>query len=346
MPIYKVFLDASTNVIYSSYYIKGVYNVFGKENVKFSSKYFKNLARREDDWSYDSYMPVIITKDEKEYKFIIDFGDDVPIRKNAYQWCDVYAKINYCPEKTGNFEKVISIAPSFGIRIWNFWQIIFFSISNLFKLNFKPQISLYKYFHSYFSQLKLLKIEKFTKKENVQEKGNYIFSIASLWPHQNCLEGTNLLRKTFMESCKNSNVEFEGGFLLSEDSHPQKNEFEHLIFNKRYPLKEFIKKTKKSAIVFNTPAVHNCHGWELGQYLAMGKAVISTPLQNKLPLNFVHGENIHFVNDEIELKKAIDIILNNEEYRIKLEKGASKYYETFASPTSSIKTIVEKLEIL
>lgn len=213
---YKIFIDASTNIIYSSYYIKGFYEIFGKDNVKFSSKLFHSLDRKNDEWSFDSYMPVIIQMSKNSsYKLIIDFGDDTPVRKNAYSWCNVYAKINYCPSITGKYDKVISIAPSFGIKIWNINQIIYFSIKNLIKLKLRPNISYFNFFHNYFSQLKLLDINNFFYHNKAEENSDYIFSIATLWHHQNCLEGTNKFRKLFMEISKNATNLFEGGFFLS-----------------------------------------------------------------------------------------------------------------------------------
>ncbi len=345
MTKYKIYVDASSNLLYSSYYVEGFYTTFGKNNVHFSSKHFKDLSKRDDEWSYDSYMAVKIVEKHKSYKIIIDFGDDVPIRKYAYAWCDVYAKINYNPRITGYFDKVHPIAPGFGIKIWNLLQISFFSISNLIKLNLNPQIPLLKHFHNYFSQLKLHRIETFAESLNSEVNGDYVFFIATLWPHQNCLTGTNLLRQNYMEACKDAKVNFEGGFFLPDDAHPQRDQFSHLIFKKRYLLREFIQKTKKSAIVFNTPAVHNCHGWKLGQFLAMGKAIISTTLENDLEPELIHGQHIHFISDVKELNAAIIKLLTDDVYRRRLEDEAKSYYANFAQPSAVIKSILQKADI-
>lgn len=344
----KIFIDPSSKIIYSSYYIKGLYEFFGEKNVCFSSKYFSDLNKIKDDYSYDAYMAFVIKIDKELHKVIIDFGDDYPIRKNAYKWCDVYAKINYNLEKTDDIykAKILSIAPSFGIKIWNLYEILIYSISNLSKLKFKPQSSLLNYFRSYFGQLKALKLQNFTnvnKKSKV--KNNYVFFIASLWPHQNCITGTNLYRKNFMQTCLKRGVDFEGGFLVTDLFHPQFQDFKELTINRRIPLVEYVEKTKRSSFVFNTPAVHNCHGWKLGQFLAMNKAIVSTAFQNSLPEDLMHGENIHFVKEEHELDTAIVMIANNEEYRIKLEKGAAEYYEKYVAPASIIKEICQKLKI-
>jgi glycosyltransferase involved in cell wall biosynthesis len=94
-----------------------------------------------------------------------------------------------------------------------------------------------------------------------------------------------------------------------------------ILINFKYSYSEYLEKTKKSLFVFNTPAVFECHGWKLGEYMAMGKAIISTPLSNDLPESLKHGENIHFVNSEEEIKDAIQLLLKDEDYRNKLEKG-------------------------
>ena len=106
---------------------------------------------------------------------------------------------------------------------------------------------------------------------------------------------------------------------------------------------EYIKKTKLSAIVFNTPSVHNNHGWKLGEYLAMGKAIISTPLSNNLPEELVHGKNIHFISNVNDMKVEIDFMLENNNYRTTLENGAKEYYSKFVNPQKLIEKILQSV---
>ena len=344
----KVYIDPASNIIYSSYYIKGLFDFFGKKNVIFSTEYFAGLNKIKDDYSFDAYMAFAIVRKADTDKVVIDFGDDYPIRENAYIWCDVYAKINYDPERTPpRFkDKIHSITPGFGIKIWNIPEALYYCFSNLIKLKFNPQISLKNYFILYLNQIKLLRLEHFLQNnKGVSVRENYIFFIASLWPHADCLTGTNLYRKMYIDTCLKEEVNFEGGFWVTNTSHPQFSEFKEITFTNRYPLQEFIEKTKKSVFVFNTPAVHNCHGWKLGQFLAMNKAIISTPFKNVLPEDLVHEENIHYITDEYGIQAAIEKLLTDEVYRKKLEEGTRKYYEKFASPLAVIKEISKKLKI-
>ncbi len=91
-------------------------------------------------------------------------------------------------------------------------------------------------------------------------------------------------------------------------------------------MQKWLQKTKQSAVVFNTPAFWNCHGWKLGEYLAMGKCILSTDLSNDLPCPLEHGVNIHIVeNSELAMREALCYILSHPDYRHALEQEAAHY---------------------
>jgi hypothetical protein len=62
---------------------------------------------------------------------------------------------------------------------------------------------------------------------------------------------------------------FEGGFAPRKDK--THFGFDAIVVKKRYDFETYIDKIKQSDLVFNTPAVVNCHGWKLAEFLAMGK---------------------------------------------------------------------------
>ncbi len=339
----KVYVDPSVRVKYSSFYIQGLYDVYGKKNVRFSRKYFKELKRESDPYSYDHYMAFVVLHRNEVKKYIIDFSDGRSCKKLAYDWCDKYAKINFSNQFTDKrfHEKITPIPPGFGISIWGKFEVVFKSISNLFKCNFKPLIPLKAHFVDYYIQFKRPKIDEYTSLENSQENPPYVFMIGTLWTHQNCMNGTNLQRKKFVETCKSMNINFEGGFHASS-THPQYEDFKNLIFTERYSTKAYIEKTKRSSFVFNTPAVHDCHGWKLGEYLAMGKAIISTELSNDLPGILAHGKNIHYISNKNEMEEAISLLLSDNSYRKKLEDGAKSYYSKYVSPEKVIESLTQR----
>jgi glycosyltransferase involved in cell wall biosynthesis len=340
----KVFLDPSNRVWYSTFYIHGIISEFGRENVSFSSQYFNDLKRDEESFSF--YLAIVIVSPDKNHtRIIIDYHDKPIVMQSAYEWSDIYAKININDVLTDCrfYDKMVSIPPGFGINLWNYWESAYFCFTNYLKIWSSKHVIWKRFFRDYYVQKKREKLENYliSKPDREISSGEkpYVFLIGQLWPHQHCIDQTNLMRKNFIETCQQGDCEFEGGFLATKQ-HPQYEEFKHLCFLKPYSTATYLKKTKESAIVFNTPTVHNCHGWKLGEFLAMGKAIISTPLSNRLPENLVHGENIHFISSIDELESSIQLLLNNSDYRKKLELGAKAYYEKYADPQQVIQRIL------
>jgi glycosyltransferase involved in cell wall biosynthesis len=178
-----------------------------------------------------------------------------------------------------------------------------------------------------------------------------------LWRHKNKVVNSfdisaNSYRKAFVLSCKELDINFEGGFFyipdkdISQREKIEKEYAECLATTKRISFKKYLEKTKKSMFVFNTPSVWGCHGWKLAEYLCMGKAIISTPLNNVMPDSFQHGIHYHLVENEKEISNAIEILLKDKEYRQSLEYNARKYFEEYLSPKSVIKRIVNQVSII
>lgn len=342
---YQIIIDSSSRIFYASYYIQGLMDVFGKKNCNFSKKEFLALKRSEEEFAFEHYFAFLLQSEGISKKIIVDFCDPIDINHAAYAWCDLYAKVNYnkklTPEKY--HQKSIAIAPGFGIQIWNKWETLAHSFSNLSKNKFKSLTSIKRFFQDYNDQYKRPKIQDYEENEVANSlnaaRPKYVFSIGNLWKEQDVMTTTNNFRKQFMWACKDLQCDFEGGFYTtSKDGFPK--EYQSLLFEKHYKSSDYVTKTKESKVVFNTPAVHQCHGWKLGEYLAMGKAIISTPLSNDVPFPLEHSKNIHIVSNENELRNAIELVLQNTDYRESLEKNTKEYYENYASPKAVINSIV------
>ncbi|MGA2506071.1 MAG: glycosyltransferase [Chitinispirillaceae bacterium] len=347
-----VIIDPTARILYSAFYIKGLYDVFGRKNISFSAGCFRELQRRGDPDAYDHYLAfVVVGPGGSTRRYIVDFRDHPTVKERAYGWCDRYAKINFNERLTDRryHGKMAYLPPSFGIRIWNSWETKYYYWSNLLLSGFSPLVSTKRYREDYLVQRRRPTLEDYAKnagdKRNAADSRPYVFMIGTLWPHKNGIEGTteeriNVERKTFIDACKALRCNFEGGF-FAHPGHPQYEEYKEVIFSNRYPVEQYLEKTKLSAVVYNTPAVGNCHGWKLGEYLAMGKAIISTPLSNRLPEKLIHGKNIHIVSNKDEIQEAVDLLLKNDGYRKSLEQGAKAYYEKHVSPEKVIEHIVE-----
>lgn len=340
----KIIIDPTSRILYASFYIEGLYQVFGKKNVTFSAKYFSDLKRDKEEFAFEHYFAFVLINSNKITKYIVDFCDPNDINSTAYEWCDYYAKINLELNQNKNSEeKIISIPPSFGIKIWNRPETIYNCISNLIKCRAGLIIPVKRFLRDYREQLKRPKLEEYLADTYIKNKAKtnpYIFMIASLWQDSDSMSRTNQLRKKFIEICKSNDCEFEGGFFTSKDTIIPQG-FKSVIFHKSYSAKEYVGKTILSKIVFNTPSVHKCHGWKLGEFLALGKPILSTPLSNKLPEELIHGKHIHIATTEDELNAGVELLLSDDTYCNYLSENVKHYYDNYASPIAVIKHITK-----
>jgi glycosyltransferase involved in cell wall biosynthesis len=273
------------------------------------------------------------------FKIIIDYTDGDIIDEQAYNWCDVYSKININPNQDESYKKLLVLGPSFGIRIYSKFKTIVNMSMNLIKA-YKRIENKKKFLSDYKAQLQRPNLEDYftpTEKEN-----NYIYFVSSLWKKET---KTNNFRANFMNVIKNQdNIRFEGGFAPRT-----KNDvagFHNLIIQKRESIQDYVVKTKKSLISFNTPAVLDCHGWKLAEFMASGNAIISTEISRKLPFELINGEHI-LVTDgsEEDILEKVKMITENQQTRIKLEQCSRAYFNEYLAPDKALGLILARLPL-
>jgi glycosyltransferase involved in cell wall biosynthesis len=322
----KILIDYNCNISYSSQYIEYLRDNF---DISFNSAQFASL-----------FLFTVINGN-KVYNFVIDFADSSTINEIAYNWCNAYGKINYnlTDGKYSETAKLVKTAPSFGVKIWGKYAATYYMLMNYLK--FYPDSDFKRLLSNYITQKNRLRLSEYT---NSISDNKYIFFASTFWNKQNhCYEETetNNFRANFIRACKEIiNIKFEGGFAPNTE----KGIYTDLFMDKRVHVNEYIEKIKQSACVFNTPAVFSCNGWKLGEYFALGKAIISTPLKNDLPSPLEHGINVHFVSgEEAEMTDAIEKICSDDDYRKKLEQGAHQYWLDFGHPKNAINNLFGKV---
>jgi len=344
----QIIIDPRARISYASYYIAGLYEVLGKRKVKFSMQPFKDLEQSIAVETFDQYFAFVVKdKNNLTKRVIVDYRDKSNINLNALVWSDVYAKVNfnqfdseYDAIEMELQNKIIPIGTNFGIRIWNTYDTIKFLFLNYFKswrylpVNFRSFLSGYNW------QLKREKIDFY---QSAYSQSAFVFHASSFYVNQDNGDAVNNLRAMFIRSCKaNKACVFKGG-LLSQSNKPTNQQYSDVFTDQYYPADQYLQNIKKSAFVFNSPAAWACHGWKLREYLAMGKAIISTQFVNQMPEDFVHGENIFFVNNENEMRDAVNLLLSDNKLRTKLEDGAKEYYNKWLKPDVCIKRIIDNL---
>lgn len=324
MRLSKLTISPAFNAFYYSFYLKGVLDHFKNSLICYSSFPFPKFSTK--------CLAFIAEGEGKKKKIVIDSTDSAEIRPIEAEWCDIYGKVNCSfSEIPSHFKKkVIPIGPSFGVRVWNPFSSWLQALNTFFKAGSSIE-NKKEHFANYRRQYKYrLNETEYKPILNITSKADYIFHLSSLWVND---EETNCNRALFINICKElKNCTFEGGFAPFLPGHEVKG-FEDRMIKRRYLIKEWIEKTRCSCLVFNTPAVYRCHGWKLAEYLALGKAIISTPLTRELPSPLIHGHHLHFVKPQYDdIKKAVSFIVENTDYRLKLEKNAYHYYKEHLSP--------------
>lgn len=343
----QIIVDPRLKFNYASWYLLGIKRLFNWKIV-YDVEPFRNLGYKNTS-DYNSGFAFIVKDNKQEKRIFIDTEDVAKIFIDRYEWCNVYGMVNPTKEQVNEYEKLVTIGPEFGITLANTLLTIFCCLSNFIKGHKFTNIPFKNYLRDYlYTNIRRRSLKVYEERAKI--RNNYIFHASTLWYNKFAASDTNMYRGEFLKACKKAGIEIEGGlFYINSDvvlkempDYPKyKKEYKNFIYEDRLSIDDYIKKTKESILVFNTPSVCECHGWKLAEYLCMGKAIISTPLTRELPEDLVHGENIHFVQRIEDIYNAVVKIKTDDTYRRKLECGARAYYEKWLAPEIVIKRLIE-----
>ena len=324
----KIYINPACDIFYSSFYVYGFEQVFGKSAVQFSSHHFKQFELN------NHFFAAVAEDKTMRHKIIIDFSDSTQIDQKAYEWCDIYAKINIAFGDLPQFGKLFSIGPSFGIYLYAKPATIFHSVIRYIKA--KNRIgSARKFFSNYKAQNNRLNIDAYRARKS--SSSNYVYFVSSLWKAE---PETNAFRANFINAAKSvPGVNFEGGFApRSRNDVPG---FEAITLRSREALNVYHPNIQRSMVVFNTPAVLHCHGWKLGEFFAMGKAILSTSISREMPVRLQDGTHyLHTDGTQKDIAQKIEKLLTDPSLKTHLETAAASYYEELLSPQKVISQII------
>ena len=316
--------------VYASFYYLGLEKVM-RRKVRVSSE-VAPFPHRANALAFE-----IRTARGRTLRLFADAQDQASLDEDALDWCDVYGKVNLDPTclPPSQSRKVEPLGPNFGLRLW------------------RPEVTIVRYaattrylplsatawrshWGGYKWQMRRLPETRYVP--GVSED-NYLFFAAWPWKkHQT----VNPPRARFIAAARSlGDLDFEGGFA------PRRRrdlpEVLALSASRRYPLGAYLERLGRSVCAFNSPAVHDCLGWKLGEFLALGKAVISLCLTRSLPAPLEHGEHLHFIaDDESAMRQAIQLLRDDREYRRHLETNARRYYEEYLAPAAVVGRMLER----
>ena len=325
------------NIPYYSLYLEGLVRLFGRGSIRFERGGMPAETEFDDGFAFVIQNGRAGLK--REYRVYVSANDFTRYDRVALDWCDRYGMVNVDPQLAvpGQADKVLPIGPSFGIQRWGT------SLTGTYRdvaeimlrarypaaTTLKRLSSMRRYFFERVAEPEL---------RPASSADNYVFYVA--WPWKKHTE-VNPPRARFMRACKAvPGVEFEGGFVPRRRSDVPG--IEDITASRIYPFRSWLEHTQRSALVFNCAAVHGCLGWKLGEFLALGKAIISLPLQRSLPAELAHGEHVHFVDDTAEgIQAGVQRLLGDAPYRGRLERAARAYYLRYLAPDAVVGRLVE-----
>ncbi len=340
MPI-RIIINPGGDIQYKSFYIYALEQAFGANHVSYSSEPFADLSLAVRN-NKDMLFVISNGRHATPKRYYIACNDFYQVNDEAYQWCDVYGSVNANRAMTDHkyHDKLVSLCPSFGIQCWSPARTIWHALTDYRPQWGNPKRFAGKHYRTLTSRLPLA--DYYAPVTPRTEP--YIFFCSTLWysnTENKNDEGVNLTRARFIRACHDIDfLHFEGGLVPQDHNRSSVNKFSDCLLGGGIKFNKWLTLIKQSNVVFNTPAFWNCHGWKLGEYLAMGKCILSTALSNDLPAPLVHGEHIHFVdNDQDAMRDALCYILSHPDYQHHLEQSASHYWQTYGTPLATLRLL-------
>lgn len=306
---------------YYGYYIQGFREAFDWR-VKLSTHGFPALSDPK------AGMAAILPDGQRIF---IAANDWAFVDPEVVAWADVVGQVNVDPEAERS-SKILPLGPSFGTP-WSSTPSLAAFVIHSGAMTFARRIP--AMLRDY--------LRHQTEREPLAayapgvSDATKVFSLANYWTNA---PEANQRRLRFLTAVQQvPELVLEGGIW---SANPMPAEFEKFRLSRRVQHGDYLEQTRQSAVVFNTPAVHDCLGWKLGEFLALGKAIISTPLGREMPGRFVSGEHFHLVDgSEDAIVDAVQVITRDHEYRGRLEDNAREYWERYLAPASVARRIVE-----
>ncbi|MCH9647229.1 MAG: hypothetical protein K0U98_03255 [Deltaproteobacteria bacterium] len=317
------------NALYYSFYLQGLEQAFGRGNLAWTTRSFPRFGHHCLAFEVDA-------GGQRPIRIYISASDGPGINPRGLEWCDVYAKANLAldlDEVLGPDapplelrSRLLAIGPSFPVRRWSPLAAAFRALKS-FALCRGQVERVREHLANYRRQYKYrMPLSAYRPQE---PESDYLFFASRLWQRN---PTTNQFRANYIRACRSvADLHFEGGFVPRPKG--EFPEYAPETIDRKYPTAEYFTKTQRSLLVFNTPAVSSCHGWKLAEFLALGKAIISTPLSRAMPAPLDHGKQVHFVDGSQEaIRGAVDKLCNDADYRRHLQTNARKYYLDHLAP--------------
>jgi hypothetical protein len=309
-----VLLSPDSSPQYYSYYIDGFIELWGGLRVRYSTTETPRLDGPRDG------LAMVLPAGERVF---IAADDHPTINHEALDWCDVYGQVNFDPANATmpQGHKLTSLGPGFGVQRTHAARSVLRAWARGGH-HFAGPVARVRAASKH--QLDRLALSEYRPSSSSDDT---LFFLASYWhKHPEANDARRELWSEFHRSCK---LDLIGGFVNADPSMPPE-----LCSSRSYDLADYLTQTQRSVAVLNTPAVHGCLGWKLGEFFALGKAIVSLPLTRAMPGPFQPGEHAVVVANSAEAVDAAHDLAAHPARRRDLEHNARQYFDDWLSPVS------------
>lgn len=318
----RIIVSAGSSLQYYGHFLAGIESTVGPIDVTFASQDLPAIRSTRDG------MAVVLADDTRLF---LDADDHAGIDTAALEWCDAYGKVNLLPRdlEIPDAHKLVPLGPSFGLR-WTSWH----SAARLTIAASRRGGSTVP-MHSRFVAL----ARHFSRRRPLSDyrpgtsDPSRMFFLATYW-HQH--PDANTERLTIWEAIvADGRWHTAGGFVGAPDTVP-----EAVRCTGRLRVQDYLEETRRSLAAINTPAVHGCLGWKFGEFLALGKAIVTLPIAQVMPGPFDPERHVAMVDGPDDVIDTLARLSRDHVERRRLETEARRYFLEDLAPDATMARVV------
>jgi hypothetical protein len=104
----------------------------------------------------------------------------------------------------------------------------------------------------------------------------------------------------------------------------------------------YVQLMRSCAICVYTRGLRDSPAFKLAEYLAAGRCIVAEEPKTRLPVSLRHGAEVLLFRSKEELISHCGLLLGNPELRLRLSRGARRYYEEEVRPRTRVRKWIEE----
>lgn len=136
--------------------------------------------------------------------------------------------------------------------------------------------------------------------------------------------------------------QFLGG--IQRTHYAEKHVPELTIKDKQFTSRDnYLNLVRQSEIVISSTGLLGSTGWKFGEYVALGKAIISEPLRSEVPGDFNVGSHYQEFHTPRQCVSIVEKLLDDEPLRRNMENNVSEYFWKYLEPENLMRKFINEI---